>query len=613
MGGTRGRFRAPLARPRPSQCRKPQFVRLPSIRLSMSVLSLPHRLLAGAALLLALIAAPALAAAADVEAVLSAAQVDPGQPVVLTLSAAEPLPAGVDLAPLQQDFRILDRASRKDVRVVNGVRSERHELRIGLQPLRTGTLAVPALRVGDVVTAPLSLEVAEAPAAAPAPADVASAAAPVLAATDAGPAIRMRAEPRRVLVDQQLLLVMRVTADAPPRGRLEDPVIDGARVLPLGEERRVESTASGSRHVYERRLAVFPEARGTLEIPAARFTFRGPGAEEQTLTSNDMRIPVGPRPAGIATRRPWLPAKSVRLSEAGPSQVRIAPGQTLERMVTLRAEGVMAEDLPKIPLRIPQHLRLREDAPRLWNERTARGVVGYRTERVEISSNDEGEYTIAAGPLNWWSTTDEAWRRTRLPDWTLTVAPFLSADRRLPARWEPAQVPGGATGDTRDGDSAGPEPEPEGGSDVGPNWTLWGIGIIAVLLLLPALLLLLRRRPIEPPDQAYRPPQAPPATADSEADPVMDAIGAVERAYRSGNAAAARSALLDWAALQWPVNKPTNLSQLALRVSDGLQGDIRLLEKAFFSPSPIDWRRDIRPALEHESAAAADAPADAAP
>jgi hypothetical protein len=285
-------------------------------------------------------------------------------------------------------------------------------------------------------------------------------------------------------------------------------------------------------------------------------------------------------------------------------------------MITLRAEGVMAEDLPTIPLDIPFQLQIRADAPRLWNERTPDGVIGYRSERILISTATEGTYQLPGISIDWWNTGIEGWEQARLPTWTLSVAPFASADRRPAAIWDrPATEQ-----DNPDRGAPAGEQAPALGSRVRNGWqALWvrtpvWLKAICAAVLLGALVLLsrmlIRRRkerqfsvqaptgprqrdPVPDPREAgvsgqddIRPVTSKPTARTT---PRTTAVDAVEQAYRHGNATAAQQALLHWAALVWPASPPANLAQLARRLEPPLQDDILLLEKAFFSPRPIDW------------------------
>lgn len=91
-----------------------------------------------------------------------------------------------------------------------------------------------------------------------------------------------------------------------------------------------------------------------------------------------------------------------------------------------------------------------------------------------------------------------------------------------------------------------------------------------------------------PQDRPRSPPSPTPPTS-FQADPLVTAITAVQRAYAAGNAATARDALLAWAALALPDQPPANLALLAKRCQEPLRSDILLLEQTFFSPRPVDW------------------------
>jgi hypothetical protein len=564
-------------------------------------------------LLLAPLLAPLLGlsllapAAADWSARLSAGAVLADQPVQLTLTRTGPPGPEPDLTPLEADFHIVDRSTSNEVRTINGRSEERRELRLTLLPRRSGTLTVPAIRAGDETTEPMSLRVAATRTGDSRLLSAPSGTAPARSNAAPAPAsitLEVEAEPKRVRVQQQILLIARVrAAEAPPVGNLREPVIEHARVLPLGEQRLPDEQSgeseSGGGHVYERRFAVFPTEPGRLRIPPLRFeAWRLEGGAPRVIESDALAIQVDPVPSSLHGRR-WLPAAALSLTEAGPSAVRLAPGQALERMVTLRAEGLMAQDLPAIPMSIPQTLRIRTDAPRLWNERTPDGVIGYRTERVLVGSAEEGAFTVDGARIDWWSTVSQRWEQAQLPSWTLTVEPFASEHRRAAATWERTLTPESTS-------AGGPDTEPDGAGDGEPaGGAPWAsarpwLYVAGGILMLALIRLLARGRRRAAPEESAgagstKGPGAAAAAAqpDSEEtpDPLGDATREVERAYRAGDATAARSALLAWAAVVWPQARPSNLAQLALRLEPPLRDHVRLLEKAFFSPTPLDWRR----------------------
>lgn len=90
---------------------------------------------------------------------------------------------------------------------------------------------------------------------------------------------------------------------------------------------------------------------------------------------------------------------------------------------------------------------------------------------------------------------------------------------------------------------------------------------------------------------AVQPPPVLPET------PQAAALGKLTTAYRDGDAAGAREALLAWARLTWATNPPGNLSRLAERLSEPLKGHVLELDEALYSPTPVAWEQRRLPDL----------------
>ncbi len=547
-----------------------------------------------AALLLGLcLSLPANVAALDAR--LSTETTAAGEPFSLILTDDAPLPADVDLGPLNVDFRVIDRRQAQSVTTVDGRRLERHELILTLLPRRTGALSVPSIAVGDGRTPALPVTVAgsTSPDAqlVPAPAT-----APPPAAADAAPqriGVGAEVTPTRAVVDQELLLTVQVRSpDGPPQGHLPTPQVGAARLRLLGTSR---TQSPDGDHVLTQRFSVFPQQAGRLSITGLGFdAWQLAGGAPVRHRADPVAVDVEAPPAEAAAE-PWLPARLLTLSEAGPTEVRIAPGQGLERLVTIRAEGLPAERLPAIALRIPFELRVRDDPPRLWNEVADDGIVGYRAERVLISAEAPGSYVLPGAAIDWWDTQAETVRTATLPDWTLTVAPFASTDRRPAARCErdqerSATAPQGA-GDTPR--KPAPEPAQPALPEAQRGWGVLLAGGMGLLVAVPLLWLglrRLRRRPApargtDMGSSAQAPEPTPPA-ADQNSQTL---VAAVRQAYGNEDAAAARTALLAWAAVIWPERPPGNLSQLMLRLPPPLRDELKLLDKTFYGPGDGTW------------------------
>lgn len=101
-----------------------------------------------------------------------------------------------------------------------------------------------------------------------------------------------------------------------------------------------------------------------------------------------------------------------------------------------------------------------------------------------------------------------------------------------------------------------------------------------------------RSRVGSPAARAAAPAPAPPPAKPKPETAEESAIRAVRDAYEQGNAEAARAALLQWAKAVWPNEAPNNLPRLAERTDEPLRGWILKLDKAFYSPTPVNWHDD---------------------
>jgi hypothetical protein len=513
----------------------------------------------------------------------------------------------LDLSVLDTDFQILDRRSSRSVSVINGKRSERHVLMLRLLPRRSGELTIPAIAAGEAATVPLRLSVAGL---AQGTADSASAPTLPAAARKAPPSptaiLEATLEPREVYTGQQLVLTAKIFLDGPVRRpQLHDPQVPKTEVLPLGEDRYQARRDGRSHQVYERRYALFPREPGHLKIGPLLFEGWAPDASgaqsgsgyataRQTVRARSRALTAQVLPAqdGADPGR-WLPARSLTLSESGPESYRARVGQPIERHISLRADGIMARDLPVLTAQVPHQITSRRGEPRLRNERRPRGVIGTRQEVITLVAQEPGQYRLPPLSLDWWSTAAGRWETAMLPARGLVVSAGQPAD--------PGSTPGTAEWWLKPSSPDLPEPsrdvpptpsEPRAEYRFGSNglgfWVWVAIALAAGWMMTMAGWWQGKRRTGR--SEAFSPaPELPaPGTA---AHPLQEEIDAVRAAYELGNAGAAREALLAWAGRALPEPTPSNLARLAQRCSEPLRSQIRLLEEAFFSPSPLAWEK----------------------
>lgn len=264
------------------------------------------------------------------------------------------------------------------------------------------------------------------------------------------------------------------------RERLEQPPLDGFNWMQLGTDTwREEAVRGRPVKIFERRMALFPERAGRLEI--------GPFVHHLTLTdeadnwfdhdasSDPVVIEVAPAPA---TDGWWFPVRRLQISDQwsnAPDQ--LAPGAGVLRVIRLEAVGASPDMIPPMPeLHSPSGMvfphpekRLVELSPEgpvtyafwRWTVRPGNGASAIlepievpffdtreRVARVARISAQRVAYEGAAPPPA--GGADRAAGTARVPGWGaaltagvafVTGLAALLAGRRMTGRMPPALDP----------------------------------------------------------------------------------------------------------------------------------------------------------------------------
>lgn len=161
----------------------------------------------------------------------------------------------LDLTPLERDFEIVARARGSQVNIINGSMSKINTWSLRLVPKHSGTLTLPELCAASSCSAPVTIEVSDAP----------------TSADDAKVILEHGSLPGRVYVGQQILYPVRLLFRTPLQQAVLDtpkPAGVDAEVIKLGEDQHRETYRGGWRYnVIERMYAIIPAQSGTLRIP----------------------------------------------------------------------------------------------------------------------------------------------------------------------------------------------------------------------------------------------------------------------------------------------------------------------------------------------------------
>jgi len=386
--------------------------------------------------ILALLFCAVQAQAAELVASVDRSRLNSGETVELTLESNDVTQFGKpDLAPLEPQFEVRGTRQVNQLTTLNGDNRATTRWIITLLPKENGSVTIPSLQLGEANSQPITVQVVESETQ-----DTTNKLAPVF--------IDASLDQTSVYVQAQAILTLRIyhSVSLYDDSSLTPLQIPDARIEQLGETRTYEKAINGLRHgVIEMRYAIYPQQSGELTIPAQMFSAtlvdtqppQDPAAQG-AKTGKLMRVSSAPilltvkaKPITYPADMPWLPARSLELSESwNPEPDHTQVGDSLTRSLTLKAEGLASSQLPPLPATDVSGLRRYPDQPVLSNQSTERGLVGHREEREALVPGRSGAIELPSVEVVWWNTFEDHLEQSSLPARTLQVAnnPSLVVD-----------------------------------------------------------------------------------------------------------------------------------------------------------------------------------------
>ncbi|MBK5374401.1 BatD family protein [Pseudomonas sp. TH08] len=388
------------------------------------------------ALLLPLLICSATAQAAELTASVDRSRLNSGETVELTLETSDVTQFGKpDLTPLEPLFEVRGTRQVNQLNTLNGDNRATTRWIITLLPKENGSVVIPPLQMGDVQSQPITVQVVESDTR-----EDKNSLDPVF--------IEVSLDQPSVYVQAQAILTLRIyhSVSLYDDSSLTPLQIADARIEQLGDTRTYEKDINGVRHgVIEMRYAIYPQHSGLLTItpqtfsatlvdtqPAQDASAQGPKPGKlMRVSSSEIPLTVKPKPLTYPADAPWLPARSLSLSESwNPEPEHTQVGDSLTRSLTLKVEGLASSQLPALPATDVNGLRRYPDQPVLTNQSSDRGLIGSREEREALVPSRSGAIELPTVDVVWWNTFEDHLEHSSLPARTLQVAnnPSLQVD-----------------------------------------------------------------------------------------------------------------------------------------------------------------------------------------
>ncbi len=514
-----------------------------------------------------------------------------GDPVVLTFTVDGIVSGEPDFSPLEQDFDIRGRSQSNSFSMVNGVSTITTAWELRLYPRRTGTVPIPPIAFGADQSQALDLQVMDQP--------------PPQANTGGVPdiLIELTAEPQQPYVQQQIVITQRMLHITPlqPQASLSHPEVEAGKgnIQQLGKTRNTTLMRNGRNYqVIERRYALTPQQSGTLTL--GRTTFDGIVADKNSNAfdpfglsgkrirrfSEPLTLQVQGQPPGY-TGKQWLPANSLTLNAYWQTPAdKLKAGEPVTLTLAIVADGLAAEQLPKLDIQAPAGIKAYTDQPELRNDPGSNGIVGVRQEKWVVVAPYNGEYEFPGLSIDWWNAATGKQETTTLDPVKLVVTggQVAPATANAPTTAEPAQA-------------APQTPQPVKNSDtpiVSAGWFAWfswdwyatALLIIWGVLSVGWLLWYFWKKSQTALNKSAKIASIPPQVCKPDAKTAWQRL---EQACQQNQAQAAHDALLQWMEVGLHL-RPALLANFREQAPPVLQAEIDALNAVLYGRSSGGWR-----------------------
>lgn len=388
-------------------------------------------------------------------------EVPQGETFVLTLELADGSDSGnPDLSVLDKDFIVYSVGNAFSYNYINGVASKSRQWQIALMPKNSGKITVPSIKLGNLETQPITLNVIPA-----------SAAATETSAGTGGyqapqqmnrPKFSMTAEigNPNPYVQQQVDYTLKIYDTGGLQGDMPQFIEDGSNnwiIRSLGEP-TVGSKIVNGRSLREItfRYALFPQKSGVLPTPEVRFNgyylTRSRGMNDPfddlfggnlgsigfvdmfatrnpvLLTAKPEKVNVQPIPSDNNGNW-WLPAQQVALfAEWEPRQPVFKVGEAVNRTIYLKAVGVAESQLPELNLASVSGLKQYPDKAVASSGIENGQVVAVKKISNVYIPNRAGKMTIPEIAVDWFNVRTNRMEKAVLRAMNIEVLPGAAVE-----------------------------------------------------------------------------------------------------------------------------------------------------------------------------------------
>lgn len=336
-----------------------------------------------------------------------------------------------NFSELESQFEILSTSQSNQFSSINGQVTSYTDWQLILSPLKEGNLLIPSFKFANAISDAVQIKVTPA------------AQAPAGQLNDIF--VETEIDKTDVYVQEQIKVTYRlfysVNVDSLDTQPLELENVIKEQLPDKRFSRRIQGKLY---RVAEFSFALYPQTSEALEIPSLTWNIRVPKGEarqsifglpgryeQKRLRTDAKSINVKQRPAAFPAGAAWLPAESFNIQEQWSKSVdKFNLGEPITRTITMRATGVMAEQLPNVWGNLQSEgITSYADQPDLNNNFTEAGATSTRIESAAVVITKPGSWNLPAIRIPWWNTRTDTLEYAEIP-----AKMIASVEQERPAR-----------------------------------------------------------------------------------------------------------------------------------------------------------------------------------
>jgi hypothetical protein len=382
-------------------------------------------------LMLALIAPSALALS-KLEASVDRNPVLEGEYFVLSVSADDELDAGkLDTSVLLKDFIVGRTSVSRSTQIINFDTQKETRWQVLLAAKNEGEVTIPAFNIDGTVSNPIALSVA---APGSQPAQMNNLYIETTLSTDEAYVGQL------VTYKVKLFLALELQ-----RGVLSAPLLEGAEIKQLGDDKDGSEIVNGKRYrVIERTYGIIADLPGEIHIEGASFSgdvlvesqrrggmFGFNESRPMQAASEPRTLLINPAPASYQGQ--WLVADLVVLQDKlADDEQEFSVGSPITRTLTLLASNADETSLPELNIPLPGEIKSYPESPQRQSFVRNGQLVSQLSQTQALVPTQAGTFTLPEISVPWWNPRLRRQEYATVPARTIEVKGAAVTQINLP-------------------------------------------------------------------------------------------------------------------------------------------------------------------------------------